>query len=247
MSIGSARGIRRPSLTATLALFLLVTLAVGPAASGGNRLAGQPSPYLALHAGDPVDWQPWGPEVLERARREGKLILVSSGYFACHWCHVMQRESFQDPEVAAFLNRHFIPVKIDRELLPALDAQLLAFLNRTRGRAGWPLNVFLTPSGHPLFGTVYQRRDEFLDLLRRLQERWRRDAKGLSALAEAAAVAGTFRGRQQPAGGLQRQPRAPGTGLSRPDRRLGRPSTEHHHSPVRRRRSDRDHDQDLVR
>ncbi len=159
MSTGPARGIRRPTLTAALALFLLVALAVGPVDSAGNRLAGEPSPYLALHASDPVDWQPWGPEVLERARREGKLILVSSGYFACHWCHVMQRESFQ----------------------------LLAFLNRTRGRAGWPLNVVLTPSGHPLLGTVYQRRDEFLELLRRLQERWRRDAKGLSALAEAGA------------------------------------------------------------
>jgi hypothetical protein len=172
---------------------LALGFAAAPVPAAGNRLAGEPSPYLALHASDPVDWQPWGPEVLERARREGKLILVSSGYFACHWCHVMQRESFQDPEVAAYLNRYFVPVKIDRELLPALDAQLLAFLNRTRGRAGWPLNVVLTPAGHPLFGTVYQRRDEFLELLRRLQERWRRDAKGLSALAEAGAreLAGT--------------------------------------------------------
>ena len=138
-----------------------------------------------MHAADPVQWQTWGPEVLTRARREGKLVFVSSGYFACHWCHVMQRESFRDPEVAAFLNRHVIAVKVDRELLPALDAQLLAFVSRTRGRAGWPLNVFLTPEGNPLIGVVYLPRDQFLDLARQLQARWRKDRTALAALAEA--------------------------------------------------------------
>ncbi|MES9936880.1 MAG: DUF255 domain-containing protein, partial [Sedimenticola sp.] len=90
---------------------LLFTVALHAAA--GNQLKEHPSPYLALHGDDPVQWQAWGPEVLERARRENRLILISSGYFACHWCHVMQRESYQDPEIAAFLNRHFIPVKVD--------------------------------------------------------------------------------------------------------------------------------------
>jgi hypothetical protein len=151
-----------------------------------NRLAGHPSPYLASHALDPVDWQPWGPEVLARARREGKLVFVSSGYFACHWCHVMQRESFRDPEVAALLNRHFIPVKVDRELLPALDAQLIRFVRYTSGQAGWPLSVVLTPAGHPLFGTTYRPREDLLGVLRRLQARWSEDAADLSALAEAA-------------------------------------------------------------
>jgi hypothetical protein len=165
----------------------LTALAASPGADGANRLAGHPSPYLALHAADPVDWQPWGAEVLARARREGRLVFVSSGYFACHWCHVMQRESFRDPEVADYLNRHFVPVKVDRELLPALDAELIRFVGRTGGRAGWPLTVLLTPDGHPLFGTAYLPRDELLQALRRIEGRWATDRTALAALAEAGA------------------------------------------------------------
>jgi len=137
-----------------------------------NQLANNPSPYLAMHGGDPVQWQAWGPEVLEKARREDKLLLISSGYFSCHWCHVMQAESFKDNAVAEVLNRHFIPVKIDRELQPALDAHLIDFLERTQGQAGWPLNVFITPEGYPLVGLTYAPRDNFLDLLNQLQALW---------------------------------------------------------------------------
>lgn len=142
-----------------------------------------------MHAADPVRWAAWGPEALARARREGKLVLVSSGYFACPWCHVMQRESFRDPEVAAVLNRHFVAVKVDRELLPALDAELVRFVEQTDGRAGWPLNAFLTPAGHPLLGTVYLPRDEFLGLLRGLQQRWASEREALAAVAAEAAKA----------------------------------------------------------
>ncbi len=127
---------------------LVLVLAWSLAAVGGNQLAGHASPYLAMHGQDPVQWQDWGPEVLRRARSENRLILISSGYFACHWCHVMQRESYQNAAVAELLNRHFIPVKLDRELHPALDAHLIDFVERTRGQAGWPLNVFLTPEGY---------------------------------------------------------------------------------------------------
>lgn len=159
-------------------LFLLI-----PAAHAleplGNRLAGHPSPYLAQHGEDPVAWQEWNPETLARARRENKPLLVSLGYFACHWCHVMQRESYRDPAIAALINRHFIPVKVDRELNPGLDAALVEFSRRLNGAAGWPLNAFVTPDGHPFFATLYQPPARFRALLERLAEHWRADSAGI--------------------------------------------------------------------
>jgi len=171
-------------------LLLACTLAWMPPAATAleNRLAGAPSPYLAMHADDPVPWQRWHPGLVEQARREGRLIFISSGYFSCHWCHVMQRESFSDPEIAALLSAHYLPVKIDRELQPDLDAQLMAFVERTRGAGGWPLNVFLTPDGFPLVGTVYLPREHFADFLRKLVEEWRKDPQGLTELAQGAAA-----------------------------------------------------------
>jgi len=173
-----------------------------------NALAGHPSPYLAMHGDDPVHWQEWGPEVLERARREGKPVFVSIGYFSCHWCHVMQRESYRDRDIAALLNRHFVPVKVDRELNPALDARLIEFVERTRGYAGWPLNVFLTPEGYPLVGLVYLPPDEFRVLLERLQARWLREPAELRRIAREAgrALGGGARaaGPELPAGAAGR-------------------------------------------
>ena len=121
-----------------------------------NRLANQTSPYLQQHAANPVDWYPWGPEALERARREDKPILLSVGYSACHWCHVMAHESFEDPAVAAVMNRLFVNVKVDREERPDLDQiyqsahQMLA-----QRPGGWPLTMFLSPDGTPFFGGTY--------------------------------------------------------------------------------------------
>lgn len=141
------------------------------------------SAYLAMHADDAVQWQLWSGEVLARAEREQKLIFISSGYFACHWCHVMQRESFQDETIASLLNRGFIAVILDRELNPELDAFLLDFVAKARGVAGWPMNIFLTPQGHPLVGSGYLPADEFLALIKRLQVRWENDGPGLARLA----------------------------------------------------------------
>ncbi len=163
-----------------LALWLLAWVV---AAAASNRLADHPSPYLALHGGDPVHWQPWEPAVLERARREGKLILVSVGYFACHWCHVMQRESYQDAEIARQLNGQFIAVKVDRELEPVLDQRLQDFAQTVNGIGGWPLNAFLTPEGYPLSAVLYLPRDEFSRYLDRLGTRWRADRERLSTAA----------------------------------------------------------------
>ncbi|HEB96491.1 MAG TPA: thioredoxin domain-containing protein [Sedimenticola thiotaurini] len=172
-------------------LLFLLCLAIVPASGAEpvNQLKGHPSPYLAMHGDDPVQWQRWGPEALERARRENKLLYISSGYFACHWCHVMQRESYRDAAVADLLNRFFVPVKVDRELQPALDAHLVGFVERTRGQAGWPLNVFLTPEGYPLVGLTYAPRDRFLQLLQRLQLLWQAKADELKRTAREAAGA----------------------------------------------------------
>jgi len=126
-----------------LMVTMLLVAFTGPALA--NALGNHDSPYLAMHGDDPVAWHTWSAEVLARAKKENKLLFVSIGYFACHWCHVMQRETYRDPQVAKLLNEHFISVKVDRELNPALDAYLIDFVQRTRGVAGWPLNVFLTP------------------------------------------------------------------------------------------------------
>ncbi len=167
-----------------LAFPLIFILAAFPVqATLRNELRDHPSPYLAMHGADPVHWQTWGPDALERARSENKLLFISSGYFACHWCHVMQRESYQDPETAALLNRHFIPVKVDRELQPALDAHLIEFVQRTRGSAGWPLNVFLTPEGYPLLGMTYERPTAFRELLGKLQNAWSTESDKLKGMA----------------------------------------------------------------
>jgi uncharacterized protein YyaL (SSP411 family) len=153
-----------------------------------NRLAGETSPYLLQHAGNPVDWHPWGEEALARARRENKPILLSIGYSACHWCHVMAHESFEDERTAALMNARFVNIKVDREERPDLDqiyqaAQALL----TRRTGGWPLTMFLTPDQAPFFGGTYFPRESryglmsFMDVLQRVTAAYREQG---SAIAE---------------------------------------------------------------
>ena len=145
----------------------------------GNRLAGETSPYLLQHAGNPVDWYPWGPEALERARAEDRPILLSVGYAACHWCHVMAHESFENPETAALMNRWFVNVKVDREERPDVDAIYMNALQAMTGQGGWPMTVFLTPEGEPFFaGTYFPDGDRlgmpsFRKILGAVAEAWR--------------------------------------------------------------------------
>src|ERR1700761_4882029 len=120
-----------------------------------NRLARETSPYLLQHAENPVDWYPWGEEALERARAEDRPILLSVGYAACHWCHVMERESFESPETAALMNEHFVNVKVDREERPDLDAVYMEAALALNQSGGWPLSAFLTPEGKPFFAGTY--------------------------------------------------------------------------------------------
>lgn len=203
---------------ALLALPALSHLRAAPPAEGGkpkhtNRLAGETSPYLLLHAHNPVDWYPWGPEALAKAKRENKLIFLSIGYSSCYWCHVMERESFMDEEIAAFLNKHFVCIKVDREERPDIDEiymmglQVYHHLIGSAQGGGWPLSMFLTPDGQPLGGGtyfpprtrqptlklnllagVYQmpggRMDGFLEVIQRVQNAWENNHEQVAAAAE---------------------------------------------------------------
>jgi len=144
-----------------------------------NHLAGQTSPYLLQHLFNPVDWRPWGDDALSLARESDRPLFVSIGYAACHWCHVMERESFEDPAVAALLNERFVPIKVDREERPDLDDVYMNAVQMMTGQGGWPLNVFLTPDLEPFFGGTYFPPEDrwgrigFPELLRRIDEAWR--------------------------------------------------------------------------
>ena len=120
-----------------------------------NKLINEKSPYLLQHAHNPVNWYPWGQGAFEKAKSEDKLLLVSIGYATCHWCHVMERESFEDPELALYLNKHFVPVKVDREERPDVDKIHMDALHALGQQGGRPLNMFLTPERKPFTGGTY--------------------------------------------------------------------------------------------
>jgi uncharacterized protein YyaL (SSP411 family) len=152
-----------------------------------NALAHETSPYLLQHAHNPVDWLPWGEGAFARARTEDKLVFLSVGYSTCHWCHVMERESFENPVIAAVMNRHFICVKVDREERPDLDAAYMAFVQAATGQGGWPMSVWLTPDGEPLVGGTYfppadhYGRPGFPKVCEEIARLWREDRSRLAA------------------------------------------------------------------
>ena len=155
-----------------------------------NRLAGERSPYLLQHAANPVDWYPWGDEAFSRARHEDKPIFLSIGYSTCHWCHVMEHESFVDPQIAERLNRDFISIKVDREERPDVDRVYMSFVQATTGAGGWPMTVFLTPELKPFYGGTYfppasrWGRPGFLDLLQELSRVWKEDRARVNHAAD---------------------------------------------------------------
>ena len=154
-----------------------------------NRLANESSPYLLQHAENPVDWHPWGPEALERARSEDKPILLSIGYSACHWCHVMERESFEDDDTARFMNDNFVPVKVDREERPDLDSIYMEAVQGITGHGGWPLTAFLDPDGVPFYGGTYfppeprQGMPSFRMVMEAIAESWATQREQIRAAA----------------------------------------------------------------
>ncbi len=137
-----------------------------------NRLILEDSPYLQQHAHNPVDWYPWGPEAFARAKEEDKPIFLSIGYSTCHWCHVMERESFEDVEIARLMNQHFVCIKIDRERRPDVDEFYMTAVHVLGQRGGWPMSSFLTPGGEPFFGGTYYPPPRFTDLLQRVSAAW---------------------------------------------------------------------------
>src|SRR5580704_12277856 len=137
------------------------------------------SPYLLQHANNPVDWYAWGDDAFDKAKAEHKPVIVSIGYSACHWCHVMEHESFEDEETAAYMNEHFVCIKVDREEHPDVDHMYMDAVQAIGGSGGWPLNVFVTPERAPFYGGTYYpprpayNRPSWMQLLRRMEEIWR--------------------------------------------------------------------------
>jgi uncharacterized protein YyaL (SSP411 family) len=198
-----------------------IVIALGACAEGGigakerepmngehaytNRLIHERSPYLLQHAHNRVDWYPWGPEALEKARTEQKPIFLSIGYSTCHWCHVMERESFENPEIAELLNRHFVSIKVDREERPDLDNLYMMAVQGMTGSGGWPMSVFLTPDLEPFFaGTYFPPQDQygrpgFGTLLQNIRRAWQDDRPGLAAQGERVAEFLRAQSRKAPA------------------------------------------------
>ena len=184
-----------------------------------NHLAGETSPYLLQHAYNPVDWHPWGDAALARARTEDKPIFLSIGYAACHWCHVMERESFENREIAEFLNRHFVSIKVDREERPDIDEIYMNAVQWMTGSGGWPLSAFLTPQLEPFYaGTYFPPEDRygrpgFLSVLRGVQQAWsdrrddlRRSAAELTSTLRTVAAGPSAAGSEaRPIGAAERQ------------------------------------------
>lgn len=170
-------------ITALTLSGIWVSAETSPSDATPNRLLSKQSPYLQQHAYNPVDWFPWGDEAFEKAKAEEKVVLLSIGYSTCHWCHVMNRESFSNPEIAAYLNEYFVCIKVDREERPDVDGVYMNFVQQLTGSGGWPLNVWLTPDRKPFFGGTYFPPDRsrgtrgatFPELLTRIHDMWKTD------------------------------------------------------------------------
>src|SRR5579885_2536976 len=184
------------------AMALLLVAGAVPAADKPkhtNRLAKESSPYLLQHAHNPVDWYPWGEEAFAKAKKEGKLVFLSIGYSSCHWCHVMERESFENEAVAKLLNDWFVCIKVDREERPDIDTVYLTALSVLDRSGGWPLNMFLTADGKPIFGGTYWPPDDkeveggkvkgLKTILKAVHDAWRDDPKKWQEHADAVAAA----------------------------------------------------------
>ena len=149
-----------------------------------NALIHESSPYLLQHAYNPVDWQPWSNELLEKAQKENKPLIISIGYSACHWCHVMEHESFEDDEVAALMNQHFICIKIDREERPDIDQIYMTAVQLMTGKGGWPLNCFAMPDGSPIYGGTYFHKKGWMAVIQQIHQLYTNDIEEVKTYAE---------------------------------------------------------------
>jgi len=167
-----------------LFLGLLAASCAEKESSRRNMLGEETSPYLLQHAENPVHWQPWGDEIWEMARKENKLVLISIGYSSCHWCHVMEAETFENDSVARLMNSRFISVKVDREERPDVDQVYMTAVQLMTGTGGWPLNVVVLPNGKPVYGGTYHTRERWLQVLEEVSNQFREDPDKLSAYAD---------------------------------------------------------------
>src|SRR6184192_269786 len=193
--------LKRPAIMRSQASFLSLSLTplrprcyretmhTSPGSVRSNRLIHETSPYLLQHASNPVEWYPWGPEALQASKAQNRPILLSIGYSACHWCHVMERESFENEAIAKLINDNFIAIKVDREERPDVDRTYMFFVQATTGSGGWPMTVFLTPDLKPFYGGTYfpptsrWGRPGFPDLLAELARVWREERPKVDAAA----------------------------------------------------------------
>ena len=187
--------------------------------ASANALGDETSPYLIQHAHNPVDWYPWGPEAFARAKAENKAIFLSIGYSTCHWCHVMERESFEDEDIARLMNEYFVCIKIDRERRPDVDEFYMTAVHVLGQRGGWPMSSFLTPDGEPFFGGTYFPPPRFTDLLHRVHTAWngqRDQLIGARGFQKGGEQDGDQQERQDPEKGVEREDEG-GPGLLRHD------------------------------
>jgi uncharacterized protein YyaL (SSP411 family) len=171
-----AISLRIANKLARWSIVLLLVSCQGSTDQGAGRLLTSSSPYLRDHADNPVNWYEWSDEAFELAHKQNKPVIVSIGYAACHWCHVMERESFMDPEVARVMNENFISIKVDREERPDIDQQFVYASTALTGTAGWPLNAFALPDGKPFHTITYHTKTEWIDLLKRISAAWKDDS-----------------------------------------------------------------------
>jgi uncharacterized protein YyaL (SSP411 family) len=191
-----------------------------------NRLADQTSPYLRQHAANPVEWYPWGPDAFAAARLRDVPILLSIGYSACHWCHVMAHESFEDPDTASVMNAGFVNIKVDREERPDVDAVYMEAIQAVTGSGGWPMTVFLLPDGRPFIGGTYYPRKRFVELLGQVSQAWRQRRPELedaaTRLADAVRAGTDLPGRGRSSPGTAGAARSPALLVSAADSLLAR-------------------------
>src|SRR5436190_23947364 len=162
-------------------LFLLYSCSI----KKRNRLSTASSPYLQEHADNPVDWYEWGEEAIAKAKKENKPLLISIGYAACHWCHVMEKESFMDTKVATIMNENFINIKVDREERPDIDNIYMSACQLLSGNGGWPLNAFALPDGRPFFAGTYYTKESWINLLGQISKAYKEQNKKVLLQAEA--------------------------------------------------------------
>ena len=149
-----------------------------------NKLLNETSPYLLQHADNPVDWHPWGEEAFTKAHLENKPVFVSIGYSTCHWCHVMAHESFENPDIAEYLNKNYVSVKVDREERPDIDQVYMRACQAVTGSGGWPMSIFMLPDKRPFFAGTYFPPQQFLQILRALHSSWQSDSGLIEESAE---------------------------------------------------------------